>query len=62
MKSLLEYINEAIADNLKSMISFLSKFEFEPLDINGWRFKKDSYKITKKPKNEFKISIKEEIK
>lgn len=59
MKSLLEYINEAIADNLKSMISFLSKFEFEPLDINGWRFKKDSYKITKKPKNEFKISIKD---
>lgn len=58
MKNLVDYINESITDNLKDIISFLSKFEFEPLDIKGWRFKKESYKTTKKPKNEFKISIK----
>lgn len=59
MKSLVDYINEAMANNLKSMTGFLSGFEFEPSDIKGWRFKKDSYKTSKKPKNEFKISIKD---
>ena len=59
MKSLVDYIIESMANNLKSMTNFLSGFEFEPSDIKGWRFKKDSYKTSKKPKNEFKISIKD---
>ena len=58
MKSLVEYIKEAMGDNLKSMVSFLSGFEFDPSSIKGWEFNKAPYKTSKKSKNEFKISIK----
>lgn len=58
MKSLFEYIQESFDDTIKSVSNFLSSFTFEPSNINGWRFKNDSYKTSKKPKNEFKISIK----
>lgn len=58
MKSITDFINEAITNNLKSMINFLSGFEFESSNIKGWKFNKPSYKTSKKPKSEFKISMK----
>jgi len=59
MQALLDYIYESMTTpELKNLIEELKRYELKP-NVKGWEFKKSSYKTVKKPKNEFKIAMKE---